>query len=155
MHNQTQNRYKNSSETSMKYNSNLQKHFLSSWLCWRWRIHLFLIECIEHFLGNSKIFSIFFAPCMVIDSRQKIFVMNISSDNTLSESILSDWKKSRKSQVLSHFFYFQVDFQKSVLKSQNFKIWLRKRQIGNPVLWSLICAAVNFHCSNTMTFLTV
>jgi len=38
-------------------------------------VHLFLIKYIEHFQGNSTIFAIFFAPCMVIDSCQKKFMM--------------------------------------------------------------------------------
>jgi len=38
---------------------------------------LFLIKNIEHSKGNNEIFTIFFAPCMVIDPRQKRFVMNV------------------------------------------------------------------------------
>jgi len=39
--------------------------------------HLFLIKNIKHFIGNNKILTIFFAPCMFIDPRQKKFVMNV------------------------------------------------------------------------------
>jgi len=54
-----------------------------------------------------------------------------------------DWKISR-SQILSGFFDFQKKSDscfliskkaKSYEKRQNLKLWLQKRQIGNPVLW--------------------
>jgi len=40
-------------------------------------VHLFFINNIDHFYGNSKIFAIFCAPCMAIDLRRKRFVMNM------------------------------------------------------------------------------
>jgi len=48
----------------------------------------------------------------------------------LPEPSLSDYKKS---QILSGFSYFQKK-AKGVEKSQNFKTWLQKSQIGNPAV---------------------
>jgi len=47
------------------------------------------------------------APCVVIDSRQKSFVMNMHLDNALPELSLSDWKKIRKSQIFTGIFDYQ------------------------------------------------
>ena len=40
-------------------------------------VHLSLINKVDHFQGSSEIFAMFCAPCTVIDSRQKRFVMNM------------------------------------------------------------------------------
>jgi len=86
---------------------------------------MFLINNIDHFQGHSKIFSIFCASCMVIDSFQKKSVIKCSLDNVFSRAKPFRLKKksdfvliSKKSQVFN--------------KRQNFKIWLQQRQIGNP-----------------------
>ena len=73
-------------------------------------VHLFFINNIDH-LGNSKMFAIFCAPCMVIDPRRKRFVMN------------------------KQLFYFQKSQRCS--KSQNFKVWLQKSRIVNPATQEL------------------
>jgi len=67
-------------------------------------VHLFLMNQIDHFCGNSKIFSIFWATCVVTDSFQKRFVINMQT--IFPEPSLSDCKKNRASQILSGFFWF-------------------------------------------------
>jgi len=68
---------------------------------------------------------------MVIDSRQKRFVI-CSSDNVLSEPSLSDWKKIKKKKPDFYWYFLFSIKAKCVKKSLNFKIWLQKCQIGNP-----------------------
>ena len=67
---------------------------------------------------------------MVIESFQKRFVMNMQLGQCFSRA-KPFW--TEKSQVLSGFFDFQKK-PKAFKKSQNFKIWLKKSQIGNPGL---------------------
>jgi len=62
--------------------------------------HLFLINNIEHFYGNSKIFSIFCAPCVVIDSFQNKFVMDVQLIQCLFQSQAFP---TERSQILSGF----------------------------------------------------
>jgi len=57
---------------------------------------LFLVKYIEKFQGNSKIFAIFFAPCMVLNSRQKIFVMNMQLRQCLARAESFRLKKVKK-----------------------------------------------------------
>jgi len=39
-------------------------------------------------------------------------------------------KKTEKKQILSVFVFFSI--KSKYVKKKNFKIWLQKRQIGNP-----------------------
>ena len=73
-------------------------------------VHLFFINNINP-LGNSKIFVIFCAPCMVIDPRRERFVINMQ------------------------LFYFQKSQRCS--KYLNFKVWLQKSEIGSPATQEL------------------
>jgi len=64
---------------------------------------------------------------MVIDTRQKRFVMNMQLRQCFSRAKSFQLKKS---QILYVFIFPKK--AKGVEKSQNFKIWLKKSQIGNP-----------------------
>ena len=89
--------------------------------------HLFPISNIDNFWGNSKIFAIFCALCMVIDPRQKRFVVICSSDNVLPEPF-----RLKKIQILFGFFYFQKgvqkrpEFQNLASKNPNWQPWCRR-----------------------------
>jgi len=76
--------------------------------------HLCFIKYIENFQGNSKIFAIFFVPCMVIDSRQKWFVINLQLSQCFARIKLFLLKKAR---FCLAFF--------DLKKSQNFNISLQ------------------------------
>ena len=93
--------------------------------------HLCFIKYTENCQGNSKIFAIFFAPCMVIDSRQKWLVMNMQLRKCFPRAKLFLLKKAR-------FCLAFFDFQ----KGQNFNIWLQISQTGNT--------AVLYHCSRNL-----
>ena len=86
-------------------------------------VHLFLINSINRFYGNSEIIAIFFTPCMVTDSRQKILVVNMQIRQCFARAKPF---KLKKRQILSGFFYFQ-EKPKAFKKRQNFKIWLEKK----------------------------
>jgi len=65
---------------------------------------------------------------MVIDTFQRRFVMNMQLRQCFSRSKPFRLKKSQR------FYLASFDFQKKpkvLIKSQNFKIWLEKGQIGN------------------------
>ena len=61
--------------------------------------HLFFINNADHFQGNSKIFAIFCALCMVIDPRRKRFAMNMQLRQCFARAKLIRLKIS--------FSYFQ------------------------------------------------
>jgi len=99
-------------------------------------VHLFLIKYIEHFQGNSTIFAIFFAPCMVIDSCQKKFMMIMQLKQCF---VRAKPFPTEKQLGFVWFFWFSkiiwlllFDFQISQVH------WKKARilsHIGNPVLW--------------------
>jgi len=91
---------------------------------------MFPINNIDHFQGHSKIFSIFCASCMVIDSFQKKSVIKCSSDNVFPEPSLSDWKKVR----------FCLDFQKkpSVQQKAEFQNLASTKADWQPCLQRLV-----------------
>jgi len=63
---------------------------------------------------------------MVIDPRHKRFVMNMQLRQGF---VRAKPIRLEISQIILAFFYFQ--------KSQNFKIWFQKIQIGNPATQDL------------------
>jgi len=125
MHNQTKIDFK----TLQKHRYNTIPIFRSIFLLRNYAVvHLFLINNIDHPYGNTKIFAIFCGPCMVIDSRKKRLVMNMQLRQCFARAKPFRMKKARFSLA---FFDFQKK-PKVFKKSQNFKIWLQKCQIGNP-----------------------
>ena len=62
-------------------------------------VHLVPIKFIEYFQGNSKIFAIFFAPCVVIDSHQRRFAMNMQLRQCFARAKPFRLKKARKKHV--------------------------------------------------------
>jgi len=66
-------------------------------------VYLFLINDIDRFYGNSKIIAIFLTPCMVTDSRQKRFVMNMQLKQCFARA---KPVRLKKRQILSGFFLF-------------------------------------------------
>ena len=97
-------------------------------------VPLLLIKYIEHFWSNSKIFAILFAPCMLTGSCQKRFVMNMQL-NVLPKPSLSDWKKAKKSQILSGFFRF----------SKKAKYVEKKSEFQNPASKKLSWQPCSMH----------
>jgi len=67
-------------------------------------VHLLFIKYIEHFQGNSKIFAVFFTPCIAIHSRLKRFVMSMQLRQCFARAnpfrLKKNFLKIKKSQVL-------------------------------------------------------
>jgi len=93
-------------------------------------VHLFLIINIDDFRGNSKYLQYSVHSALIIESRQKRFVMNLQLRQCFTKAKPFQLKKARFCLAL---FYFQKS--QSIQKRQNFKIWLQTSQIGNPVLF--------------------
>jgi len=114
-------------ETSIKCNSD----FISNFFPRKYTvIHLFLIKYIKNFEDNSKIFAIFFAPFMVIDSHQKRFVINMQLRQCLARAKPFRLKKIKK-RILTGIF----DFQKNPSASK--KSWISKFGFKNVKLATL------------------
>jgi len=73
---------------------------------------------------------------MVIDPRRKRFAMNMQLRQCFARAKLIRLKISQKKPDFSGFSYFKKK-PKVFIKSQNFKIWLQKSQIGNPATQKL------------------
>ena len=93
-------------------------------------VHLFLIINVDDVRGNSKYLQYSVHSALVIQSRQKRFVMNLQLRQCFPKPSHSNWK----SQILPGSFLFPKK-PKVFKKRQNFKIWLQTSQIGNPVLF--------------------
>jgi len=67
-------------------------------------VHLSFIKYIEHFQANSKIFAVFFKPCMAIHSHRKRFVMSMQLRQCFARAkpvrLKKNFLKIKKSQVL-------------------------------------------------------
>jgi len=58
----------------------------------------FLLITLKIF-DNSKIFAIFFAPCLAIDSRQKIFIMDMQLRQYFARAKPFRQKKKKKEKT--------------------------------------------------------
>jgi len=94
---------------------------------------LFLIEYIEHFWSNSKIFAIFFVPCMHIDTRQNRFVVDMQLRDCFARAKPFRPKKSQKK---SDFVWFFLIYKKakSVEKARISKSGFKKGKLAT-LLW--------------------
>ena len=81
-------------------------------------VYLLFINNIDHFWGNSKIFAIICAPCMVIDPRRKRLVMNMQLRLCFARAKPIWLKISQKKPDFSGFIS-------------------KKSQIGNPATQEL------------------
>jgi len=85
-------------------------------------VHLFFIKYIEHFQANSKIFAVFFTPCIAIHSRLKRFVMSMQLRQCFARA-----KPVRLKKKL-----FENKEKSSALKKAriSIKIWLKKAKLA-------------------------
>jgi len=90
--------------------------------------HLFLINSIDHFQGNSKIFSIFYASCMVIDSFQKR--MNTQLRQCFSRAKSCRPKKSQKKPDFVWLFLICKKSQRCSKKSRISKSGFKKAKLA-------------------------
>ena len=85
-------------------------------------VHLLFIKYIEHFQGNSKIFAVFFTPCIAIYSRLKRFVMSMQLRQCFARAMPVRLKKK----------LFENQKMSSALKKAriSIKIWLKKANLA-------------------------
>ena len=72
---------------------------------------------IDHFCGNSKIFSIFWATCVVTDSFQKRFVINMQLRQYFQSQAFPTVRKTGQARFCLAFFDFQQNSICLVLSS--------------------------------------
>jgi len=102
-------KHKTDIKTRQKHRYNKISIIRSSFLSRNYTlIHLFLTNNIDHFQVNSKIFAIFCTPCMVMDSRQRRFVMNMQFRQCFAWAKPFRLKKARTTQILSGFFWIPI-----------------------------------------------
>ena len=96
--------HKRDIETRQKHRYNTNSVFRSIFLVRNYTVaHLFFINNMDNFWGNSKFFAMFCAPCMVIDPRRKRFVMNMQLTQRFARAKLIRLKISQ----IFRLFYFQ------------------------------------------------
>jgi len=109
-------------KTSQKHRYNTSPIFRSIFFPRNYTVvHMFFINNIDHFYGNSQIFVIFCAPCMVIDPRRKRFLMNMQLRQCFARVKPIRLKISQKKPDFSGFFYFKKKNKLATLLHKNWE----------------------------------